>query len=78
MSFFAGLGALVKIAGAVKSVMKWFSNQQLIEAGRDDVRADIASQEAKNDEKIRTRRNSIRNGDDADSVLDRFQNGSKE
>lgn len=78
MSFFSSLAALGKIAGAVKSVMRWFSDERLVEAGRNDERSEIASQESENDEKIRTIRNRVDDGADADGVFDRFKNRRKE
>lgn len=78
MAIFSTIKALGSIAGALKSIVNWFREGRLMEAGRDDVRADIADQEAENDEEIRTIRNSVRNGSDADSVFHRFKDRRKE
>ena len=70
MGILSTLGVIGKIAGAFKALMQWLANRQLIEAGRDKERAEIASQEEKNAEEIRKTQNSVRTPSDADRVLD--------
>lgn len=72
---FSGLSAFGKVAGLLNKIADLFSDWQQREAGRNQERAEIASQEEKNAQDIRKIQNSVRTGADADSVLDRFQDG---
>ena len=65
MGLFSALGALGKVAGAIKALMQWLDRQQAIEAGRNEVRADMADQQEMVNEKSRKARATVRNGDDA-------------
>ena len=78
MGILSALGALGKIAGAFKAVMRWFSDRRLIEAGQDKERAEISEQETQNDTEIRGTRNSVRTGGDADRVFDNFLKNDRE
>lgn len=75
MGFFSALGALGKIAGALKSIVNWFREGRLIELGRDKERAIIASEGAKTNEKSKKARATVRNGDDARRLRrERYEN----